>query len=479
MLVSPEYSLLIGRVMRKIILCIISLLFVGCASSPEEEFLIEDVDISIDIETTYQYIHHFGASAAWWAQAVGEWPEPVVNEMMDLLFDKEKGVGLNIIRYNVGGGKDGVIVSEQLRRVETLEVSPGVYDWTRDENSISIIDKAVEKGAEVILFYNSPPLRLTQTGSTTGRGKASNLKENSEKEYAEYIVGIAEYLRNVKGWPIHDISPINEPNNSWASGQEGCAYTPNQAYKVIKAVDSEIKKRDLDFKISAIDTGEMMLGTNAGYIKKLFNDPVLRESLDHFAVHSYWSTRYDREDLHRFMAKNYPEKEIWMTEWTEMVNGKDLSMDAGRALAQTVHEDFTFAGVSSWQYWIALSPYDYRDGLIYIDMASRDYEVAKKLWVLGNWSKFINSGALRVENTVDDSSLFVSSFKNVDDSVVLVMVNMAEDVEKKINISGDFGTKTMQVLYETSKNKDLEKIYSGELKSFIVPPNSVVTLVLQ
>lgn len=460
-------------------LVILVILLTGCISVEEPSYESEDVTIRIDLEEEKQLMRHFGASAAWWAQAVGKWPEPVVDEMMDLLFDKKSGIGLDIIRYNIGGGKDGVIVNDQLRRVETLEVSPGVYDWRRDENSIKIIDKAVERGAEVLLFFNSPPLRLTKSGATTGSGRASNLKEGMEQEYAEYVVGVSEYLKKEKGWPIKDISPINEPNNSWApaNGQEGCSYSPDQAYRVIKAVHTELKRLGSDLKISTVDTGEMMLGTNAGYIKTIFGDEELNKSLDHYAVHSYWSTRFDREDLKKYMDKNFPGKEIWMTEWTEMVHGKDLSMDAGRVLAQTVFEDIVFGGVSSWQYWIALSPYDYKDGLIYIDMVSRDYEAAKKLWVLGNWSKFIQKDAVRIETQVEGGNVFISTFKNPDNSLVVVVYNSDLDYGKTLNIDGIGEGYVLTGLYETSEYRDLEDVlhkYTG-----VVPPNSVSTLIFR
>ncbi len=33
-------------------------------------------------------------------------------------------------------------------------------------------------------------------------------------------------------------------------------------------------------------------------------------------------------------------------------------------MARVIHYDLTVGGASSWQWWLAVSPYDYKDGLV-------------------------------------------------------------------------------------------------------------------
>ena len=59
----------------------------------------------IDDSVTYQTMNGFGASACWWSQDVGEWEN--YEDIISYLYDSEKGIGLNIYRYNLGAGSKG------------------------------------------------------------------------------------------------------------------------------------------------------------------------------------------------------------------------------------------------------------------------------------------------------------------------------------------------------------------------------------
>ena len=89
-----------------------------------------------------------------------------------------------------------------------------------------------------------------------------------------------------------------------------------------------------------------------------------------------------------------------MTEWCEMVGGRDSGMDSALVLARTVHSDLTIANAAAWQYWIAVSRYDYRDGLLYTDYVGPGDEESlhetQRLWALGNYSRFLRPGARRI-----------------------------------------------------------------------------------
>ena len=134
--------------------------------------------ITVDKNVTYQTFEGFGASGAWWAQAVGGWTNTdpasgmaVRDRISQLLFSREQGIGLRTYRYNIGGGS----VSGKgdfpnpLRRTEMFETSPGRYDFARDAGAVYMMRRAVHDGAgEVVLFVNSPIERLTRNGKAHG-----------------------------------------------------------------------------------------------------------------------------------------------------------------------------------------------------------------------------------------------------------------------------------------------------------------------
>ena len=80
-------------------------------------------------------------------------------------------------------------------------------------------------------------------------------------------------------------------------------------------------------------------------------------------------------------------------------------MESALVMANVIHDDLTIANVTSWQYWIAVSKYQYRDGLIYVNPLGQDVLQTKRLWALGNYSRFIRPGFVRLETQGGDDTL--------------------------------------------------------------------------
>ena len=131
--------------------------------------------MKLDTATTYQTMETFGTSGAWWSQYVGGFTkDPYGNgvatrdAISELLFDKEKGIGLTSYRYNLGAGsvesRTGTFWDSH-RKAQCFETEPGVYDFTKDANAVWFLKKAVELGVEEVVFFcNSPLVRLTDNG---------------------------------------------------------------------------------------------------------------------------------------------------------------------------------------------------------------------------------------------------------------------------------------------------------------------------
>jgi O-glycosyl hydrolase len=435
-------------------------------------------EITISPQKKYQKIDGFGVSGAWWAQDVGGWSN--LGEILDYLFDKEKGIGLTIYRYNVGAGPKYNNVNDPWRRTECFEVAPGKYDWSRDKNAQKALFEAVKRGVDtVVLFANSPPGRMTKNGYTSGDFLGgSNFKSGMEKEFAKFLCDVAEYFTK-KGVPVKYISPINEPQWNWKENQEGCHYTVEEAYRVAKALVAEIKRRKLKVKPSFIESGKWY---DPDYTFRMYelltNDREIREMMDHFAVHSYWSDEFDKKMAKDFFDKTKYKLPLHMSEWCQMESGRDLGMEGALKLAKTIHEDLTILSVSSWQHWLAVSCYDYNDGLIYVDKNTHKYYVAKRLWAFGNWSRYVRPGYTRIEakSESDNNDLFVSSFISPDGKkIVTVIVNQANE-RKEIRFSG-ISYKTVEVI-ETSEKNSLKTIYKGAKQDFYrLNPNSITTFV--
>ncbi len=357
--------------------------------------------LHVDPATRHQRIEGFGASGAWWAQNLGAWSGPRRAEVARLLFSRGQGIGLSQYRYNLGGGLDDTI-TDPWRTAETFETGPGRYDWDRDAAARWFLQAAKDHGVEdFVAFVNSPPRRLTANGHTYGDTGTSNLPVEHHEEFVQYLLDVVRHFRDEEGIDFRFISPINEPQWTWdAPGQEGCHYEPEQVRDLTALAIEAFAASDLETVVSAPEAGEYKsVYSGQDYAETLLADEGIRDGLGEFATHSYWSTD-DQRALAAQRMQEHPGIPLTMTEWCEMVGGRDAGMDSALVLARTVHSDLTIANAAAWQYWIAVSRYDYHDGLLYTDYVGpgdeESIQQTQRLWALGNYSLFLRPGARRI-----------------------------------------------------------------------------------
>jgi len=432
--------------------------------------------IELNYAKTFQKIDGFGASGAWWAQDVGGWDN--ISDIMDLLYDSKKGIGLNIYRYNIGAGQP-TIADDPWRSTQSVEVSPGVYDLERDRNAIHAMKEAVKRGATVELFANSPPARLTKSGYSSGDPNGlSNLPPENEEAFATYLVDITELFLK-EGIPVTYLSPINEPQWDWKGGQEGNHYEPEQVISLSRKVALELQKRDLPVKLLIAESGTW---NDPNYTltmyKRIMEDEVLSKSIDAYAVHSYWASERDKRIAAEYFSQFEDMLPLYQTEWCEMVNGGAATLDAALTLARTIHEDMTILNVATWEQWLAVAKGDYRDALVYVNESTREFGAAKRMWSFGNYAKFIKPGYQRIQVDSGDSDLLVSAYVSPDEKKTVIVAINPTGQEKSVSFGGLKGKNAS--IYETSNNADLALVKEVKgLKHHVLPAESVTTFVIQ
>jgi hypothetical protein len=147
-------------------------------------------------------------------------------------------------------------------------------------------------------------------------------------------------------------------------------------------------------------------------------------------------------------------------------------------MASVINTDLTVANASAWQWWTAISAYDYKDGLIYIDKNKTDgnFYTSKMLWVLGNYSRFIKPGANRIDVTLPSDNLKnplqVSAFKNNKDVTLVIINPNTEDVD--VTLTNNAKVKFI-TSYSTSATDELKPaaINSADV---VVKARSVMTV---
>ena len=448
--------------------------------------------IKLNREKTFQTYEGIGASGAWWAQIVGGWDnkdengEEIRNVVSRLLYNKTDGIGMNIYRYNIGGGSaqsGNGNYWDPARRAESFGSGDGKYDFTKDKNAVYMMNQAVRDGAEeVILFVNSPVEGLTKNGWAHLKKHQifrTNLARKNYSDFAKYCLDVTEHFVS-QGLPVKYLSPINEPFWIWNGGQEGCHYSPRQAGKVMLCFAKEMKKRKAlsCIKLSGVENGDIRW-FNKSYTRNLLKYPEVRNLIDSVDIHSYFlyqplpffNNRI--KFLNRFrkwMDKNYPDMPVKMSEWTHMVGGKDAGMDSALETVKVMIEDFTLLNVTSWQHWLACSHYDYHDGLIYFDTDKKSIETTKRLYVTGNFSKYIPLEAKRIEAQCDDEEIMLVAFEK--SGVLTVIIRNASKNEKNFVLPDN------ALISVTDKDNSLAERSGNKNEEITISPESVTTLVL-
>ena len=93
-------------------------------------------------------------------------------------------------------------------------------------------------------------------------------------------------------------------------------------------------------------------------------------------------------------------------------------------MANTIVDDLTIMNANEWDWWTACSYGTYTDGLIYLDEDNHEnLDFSKRYYCLGNFSKFIKEGAVRVACSSGVKNVRSVAFVNEDNTVVTVYIN--------------------------------------------------------
>ena len=495
----------------------------------------------IDPNRSYQTIDNFGASDAWSMQYIGLWPEVKQQQMATWLFSTEndeqgnpKGIGLSLWRFYIGAGSSeqgqNSHIDDPWRRAECFLLSDGSYDWTKQKGQRYFMQLAKRNGVDQFLgFILSAPVYWTQNGLATnfGRGGTFNIKEDKYDDFAIFIAEVIEGIESNEGIRFKYICPFNEPDGHWNwtnSGQEGSAATKYEIAKTIRLIGKEFEKRKLTTRILAPESFDyncmyqthQYTDADHGYhIQSYFSQDSTESYIGNvrnvpnlLTAHSYWTTtpisnlRRIRKEMGEVLKKY--NVNFWQTEVCVMSNdneiggggGKDLTMKTALYIARIIHYDLVYANASAWHWWRAVANTDYKDGLIYCqaDTSNLDgtFTDSKLMWALGNYSRFIRPGAVRIgisaynsqnkiiqEGDTDPYALMLSAYKNTDNSLTVVIINYdTEDKKIKLELKETQITDWQPFLTSDSPDFNLKKQptipYNSPVK---IPARSIITLI--
>jgi glucuronoarabinoxylan endo-1,4-beta-xylanase len=388
--------------------------------------------VTVTAATKYQKISGFGGSSAWHAT-------PPSDADADKLFSAQSGAGLSLLR---------------------IRIAP---DGTTAE--MPTVAKATQRGAKVWAAPWSPPGAWKTNGSDINGGK---LKPELYQSWADRL---ADFVRNMadQGVTLTALSAQNEPG--WVANWETCEWTASELLTFIRDyLGPSLRSRGLTTPILAPEYNDW-IGFGA-FADALLNDATAASYLGVIAMHHYGGAPFAYTNA---ASKG---KELWETEMSVKTTGNGMA--SALDMANSIHAHLTVANVNAWHYWwisdgdSPTQPYALIEGGV----------VTKRLWVMGNYSKFVRPGSYRIAAEAATGGtlqgLLLTAFR--DEAAGNLMVVAANPTSQTVRLPITLADLRMGSVtpWLTSETLDLvaqTSVPGGSTFTYDLPAQSVVTLV--
>jgi O-glycosyl hydrolase len=438
---------------------------------------------NVNFNTKYQTFEGWGTSLAWWANVVGGYPDANRNDYVSRVFDPTYGLGLNIVRYNIGGGENPKYLAPNSQYLQFRANMPGFlasptasYDWTQDANQRWVLQQSIQKGVTVAeAFSNSPPWWMTNSGSVTGSTDGgNNLNPTYNSAFADYLTSVVQQYHDTWGITFRTLEPFNEPSSTWwkfGGTQEGSGFDAGTQNSFVKVLGASLAAKNITYtSVSASDENS------------------IDQAVDTFAAMDASALGYmGQVNTHTYNGSNRN------TLMTDAANAsKRLSVSeygdgdaTGLTMAAQILTDLKGMQPKNWIYWQAV---DNSGGWGFLNNAldgtsNYGYAFNEKYYVMGNFSKFIRPGYQFID--IDDSNSVAAYDGN--GALVIVTVNSsttAQEVTYNLqNIPAAMGAGPWNVqAYRTSATENLaaQPMFQVSGSTFYrrIPANSVTTFVI-
>lgn len=359
-------------------------------------------------------------------------------EFMKRYFSREDGIGYNFGRTHINSCDFSLDIYTY---IEDGDMELNTFSIERERKYIiPFIKDAMEYSSEELVLFASPwspPAFMKDNNSSINGG---SLKEEYKQLWAKYY---AKYIKamQAEGIIISAITVQNEPiaKQTW----ESCYYSPEEEKDFIEKYLSPVLEQEglSHIKIIIWDHNKERVYDRS---KKIFASEQVKERV--WAVGHHWYSG-DHFDGMRLVYEQFG-KVIISTENCGSIK-EDAAILAERYGKEIIGDFNNFtAAFCDWNLLLSDKggPFHNRSaettacaGVVFEDKSSGCYAPvifdteSQKLnftpiyYYIGHFSKYILPGAKRIATTKYCEQIHTIAFKNPDDRIVLIMMNVADN----------------------------------------------------
>ena len=382
--------------------------------------------VTINYTNTQQRIDGFGASSAWMSGSLA-------TNVADLLFNTNTGAGLSLLRTHIypdGSTTEGTIAQQAQARGARIWSTPWsanpIYKSTNSANGGSFV-----------------------SSTTNYQGYASQLAKN------------VALMKNTYGINLYALSLQNEPDA--VVTYESCSWTSQQFHDFIPYLAAALTASNVaatKIMLPEDEHWQWNLATNS------MSDATVSNLVGILGGHNYGSSAAPVTQF-----GNPCPKPLWETEHY-IGTGTDDSITNGLALAQEIHSFLTLAQVNAYHYW-------WLTGSGTGSIADNTTNPAKRLYIMGNYSKFVRPNFYRIGAT-NTSAALISAYKDTNSAnYVIVAANpSAYPVNQTFTLTNFpvLGTLTQWVTSATLSLSNQGPVsVTNRSFNYVLPPWTVVS----
>jgi len=368
-------------------------------------------DVTINEASLQQKITGFGVSSAW-AGSYANASDP------DYLWSTTTGAGLSLLRIRYG---DGLAIAQ-------AAVKAGVTVWMTPWGTGT---NGAQGGSDTMTQANANGCKTSVPVLTNPQDWANTLASYVQKAMSQ-------------GVPLYAVSAENEPDScginsttsfsaaqlaSWIGGYLGPAMAP------------------LGVKVMGPET-QNACGFSS-YYSAIQGDAAAWSAVGILASHEYGCGTLPSEPAIATASKEYWETEVD----TGAASGDSPGDGIASALltAQTMHNDLTKANLNAWHYWWMYCSNN--SGCLY-DTGTKVW--TKRLWAMGNFSRFVRPGWKRVATSGSPpSGVLASAYINPANNALSIVAINSNTSSKDVSFYIGGNAPCSLVPYETSASKNL------------------------
>jgi glucuronoarabinoxylan endo-1,4-beta-xylanase len=358
--------------------------------------------VTVNFSDVHQQIFGFGAADVWGIA--------LTDSLADLFFSSTNGIGLSILRMGIDPNGNSL--------------SP-----------YSDAAKAAARGAVVWAAPWSAPGAWKDNGTTTNGG---HLLTADYGAWATSLAGFAAKLQANAGVPLYGLSVQNEPD--YTASYDSMLYTNQEMTNFIKVLGPKLAVLNPRPKLLMPEVSSW--GNAWGFSSAVLADSSAAPYLDIVAAHQYGGVS----------APQTSARPIWETEQSSF-EGFDPSIGNGVAVAKWINDAITIGNVSAWHYWWLTSDNADNEGLI--GNGQGDTTITKRVYTVGNFSKFVRPGFVVVGTTGSVAGVSVTAYENTSTGAFVVVAINGNAGSTPLTVSLNGLTASSVTPWETSATYNL------------------------